>query len=108
MKKHLMICAALLALAGCAGAPKSDARPAEKNKAARPAAENAGREHMPASFLFDGKGCLKQDIKDGHTADIACLDPDKDGCVTRAEWDNVMGYWTTHTPEPGQSLCDRK
>ncbi|GHT57579.1 hypothetical protein FACS18945_2250 [Bacteroidia bacterium] len=65
-------------------------------------------EYMPTEFLFADNGCLKKDMMAGYADDMKCLDANKDGCVTRAEWDAVMDYWTTRTPEPGQSLCDRK
>jgi hypothetical protein len=68
-------------------------------------ADDTGEEHMPIEFLFEDNGCLKQDIVEGYAEDMHCLDANKDGCVTRAEWDAVMDYWTTNTPEPGQSIC---
>ncbi|MDR0803598.1 MAG: hypothetical protein LBO08_00705 [Rickettsiales bacterium] len=70
--------------------------------------DESGDEHMPIEYIFDKNGCLNQDVKNGYIADIACLDPDNDGCITRAEWDGVMNYWNANTPQPGQSLCDRE
>ena len=63
----------------------------------------------PAEFdtaaLFGADGCLTPDMVHGYSEEIPCLDKDKDGCVTRAEWDDFMDYWRTHVPESGQPLC---
>ena len=64
--------------------------------------------HFDTAFLFEKDGCLKEDIKEGYKEDIPCLDKNKDGCITRAEWDDFMGYWSTHVPEAGVSLCKQK
>ncbi|MDR1360857.1 MAG: hypothetical protein LBJ18_00925 [Rickettsiales bacterium] len=92
--KKLMILAAICGLAASCG---TNAPNLEKQ---------GGAEHMPESYLFEKDGCLKADVKRGYADDVRCLDKNKDGCITRSEWDAVMDYWRTHTPQPGQSLCD--
>ena len=57
--------------------------------------------------LFGADGCLNADTSAAYDADMPCLDKNKDGCITREEWEAFMDYWHVHTPEAGRPLCEQ-
>jgi hypothetical protein len=108
MKKLTFIMFAA-ALAGCASAAqKTEPSQEQKHEQIKYCEQRKDCVHFNEAFLFDEDGCLKPEYMGIVQEDIKCFDKNGDGCVSRAEYDEVNKYWKTHTPEPGQSLCDMK
>lgn len=93
MKHTLLYITMLAAVAGCCTKPKGESNQDKK-------------EHFDNAELFS-KGCLKNDMKKGYAGEMECLDANKDGCVSRAEWEKFMKFWNANTPVDGMSMCEQ-
>ena len=86
MKKITTIFAVALTLAGCCGANDKE---------------------FDNGALFGADGYLLPDTAKAYRDEMPCLDADRDGRVSRAEWNSFMDYWRTHTPKSGKSMCSQ-
>ena len=103
MKKLLALAIIGALCAACGGNNKIPEPDYSQEKEMKP----GDSEHMPTSFLFDKDGYLKAEMQEAYQDDMPCLDTNKDGKGSRAEWDGFMEYWRTHTPEAGIGLCEQ-
>jgi len=87
MKKVPAMFALTLTLVGCGGA--------DNNK------------EFDNKALFDADGYLSPSTAKAYREEMPCLDADRDGRVSRAEWNSFMDYWRTRTPHAGKTMCSQ-
>jgi hypothetical protein len=63
------------------------------------------KEEFDERTLFDADGYLLPDVTRGYWEEMPCLDANRDGRVSRAEWRRFMDYWRTHTPQADGPMC---
>ena len=93
--KLLTVLCALLVVAACERAPECSE-------------EQGAHYGIDIGVWFDENNCMKPEYLAGFADDIRCLDPMETGCVTRAAFEEFQNFWTTHTPQPGISMCEQK